>query len=143
MSIDDTHQLNPEGFVSKAEPREMTRIRRGRQIKCPACGVTFETMRRFEMACPECGYEWEEPSHRTIIDSLRELPGMIAFGVFVACGSVMILWVVAMVVVASGLFIYAGLTHGSLGLVAFGLFLPALLASIVVYSWAISRGQER
>ena len=136
-------ELYPEGFVSKSDPLGIARQRRGREVRCPHCRATFETMRRFEMACPKCGYEWEEPSHRTIIDSLRELPRMIAFVVFLACGSVMILWVVAMVVVASGLFIYAGLTHGSVGLVAFGLFMPALLASIVVYGWAISRGEER
>jgi predicted anti-sigma-YlaC factor YlaD len=33
-----------------------------RLVMCPKCRQRFETMRRFQMACTACGYEWEEES---------------------------------------------------------------------------------
>ena len=41
------------GSATHVQPRLMT---------CPKCRQRFETMRRFQLACTECGHEWEEES---------------------------------------------------------------------------------
>jgi hypothetical protein len=33
-----------------------------RALRCPECLQQVETMRRFRLACPECGHEWAEES---------------------------------------------------------------------------------
>ena len=43
-----------------------------RTLRCPRCHQQFETMRRFRVACTECGHEWEEESHRTTADNIAD-----------------------------------------------------------------------
>jgi hypothetical protein len=38
-------------------PEQLSRV-----LRCPKCRQSFETMRRWRLACPECGHEWEEAS---------------------------------------------------------------------------------
>ena len=40
------------------EPQHVTRV-----VRCPRCQQFFSTVRRWQLACPECGYEWEEENH--------------------------------------------------------------------------------
>src|SRR5581483_10630225 len=40
------------------EPQHVTRV-----VRCPRCQQFFSTARRWQLACPECGYEWEEENH--------------------------------------------------------------------------------
>ncbi len=97
--------LDPEGFVSKSDPYAISRQRHGREMRCPHCLARFETMRRFEMACPECGFEWEEPSHRSVIDWLRDLPVQLAGDLFLVLpGVCLAVWVglVALVIAKNG-----------------------------------------
>src|SRR5436305_714552 len=59
-----------------------------RDIVCPNCHLTFETARRFQMACPECAHEWEEASNRATGDNPRDVvaesPQRIVFFLIVA-----------------------------------------------------------
>ncbi len=122
--------LNPEGFVSRSDPYAISRQRHGRKIRCPHCMASFETMRRFEMTCPECGYEWEEPSHRTVIDWLLELPAKLAGDLFLVLPAVcLIVWVGLVGLVIE--------EHGD-GL-ARSLELGALLAALLVGTVVLAR----
>ncbi len=56
----------PEG----EEPAEVTPQRVVRVMRCPKCRATIATMRRWRMACNECGHEWEEETVLTAADKL-------------------------------------------------------------------------
>src|SRR3954469_8472532 len=43
-----------------------------RVVMCPKCRQRFETMRRFQMACTQCGHEWEEDSKLSAGDKLGD-----------------------------------------------------------------------
>jgi len=58
----------PEGD----EPAEFTPQRVVRVMRCPRCRQTIGTMRRWRMACPECGHEWEEETVLTAADKLAD-----------------------------------------------------------------------
>ena len=58
----------PEGD----EPAEFTPQRVVRVMRCPKCRQTIGTMRRWRMACPECGHAWEEETVLTAADKLAD-----------------------------------------------------------------------
>jgi hypothetical protein len=66
--------------VDDGDVRQITRQRRGRLISCPNCMRIFESMRRFQLQCPQCGHAWQERSGRNVIDWLREQPANLAGG---------------------------------------------------------------
>jgi rubredoxin len=55
-----------------------------RVVYCPQCGQAMQTMRRWQMACAKCGYEWDESSSPSAADRREafreELPATAAFG---------------------------------------------------------------
>jgi hypothetical protein len=64
-----------------AEPESLSRT-----LRCPKCRQTFETMRRWRMACPECGHEWEEATVLTTGDKVSNVTSQIGEYVFMAVG---------------------------------------------------------
>src|SRR5436190_11035084 len=58
----------PEG----EEPAEFTPQRVVRVMRCPKCRAVIGTMRRWRLACTECGHAWEEPTVLTAADKLTD-----------------------------------------------------------------------
>jgi hypothetical protein len=89
--------------LDEGDTRQITRQRRGRQMTCPSCASTFESMRRFQLQCPACGHAWVERSNRNILDWLREQPANLAGGLIwlipVICLLVFVAWIVAALVI--------------------------------------------
>ena len=57
------HPLSDEGV----QPQRVSRI-----VRCPHCRQAFSTSRRWQMACPDCGYEWDEANNHRARDDLVE-----------------------------------------------------------------------
>ena len=113
--------------IADGDERQVTRQRRGRLISCPNCMRTFETMRRFQLQCPQCGHTWEERSNRNLIDWLREQPANLVGGfiwvVPIVCLLAFIGWIIAALVINTGRqnFWYT-LEIGTIVLALFGAF---------------------
>jgi hypothetical protein len=94
-----------------AESPEIGRQRRGRGVFCPRCRYPFETMRRFQMACPRCGHAWQEASIPTFTDRIGEPLERAAAGLFWLVGTFSVLIVVGPIIFAIAFLLYWGLTH--------------------------------
>lgn len=41
-----------------------------RRLRCPRCAAEFDTPKRFDLDCPECGHKWQEVSVRSRSEKL-------------------------------------------------------------------------
>jgi hypothetical protein len=117
--------------VDSGDSRQITRQRRGRQVRCLRCANSFETMRRFQLQCPNCGHSWQEKSSRTMIDWLLDSRDQVLGGSIwlLAAGALVlfIAWIVYAVVV--------GVSRiGTQDAIGIGLVVGALLAFIILVS---------
>ncbi len=60
-----------------------------RDVRCPNCGVTHTTSRRWQMRCPECNHIWIDRSSRTVIDKLLDARTQV-FGTVLVVGAFVI-----------------------------------------------------
>jgi hypothetical protein len=104
-------------------------------LLCPKCRQKFETVRRFWMACPECGYEWEEESHRTTADTISEARSEVVGYVFMAVGWDMLLAFIGAVMAIFVIGAIRATERGGLanGLVVVGIFV-LLIVGIAVHT---------
>jgi hypothetical protein len=124
----------PEG----EEPAEFTPQRVVRVMRCPKCRATIATMRRWRMACNECGHEWEEETVLTAADKLEHVRTEAAeFAVMALMWAGLLLTVGAVV----GFFLFVGFWFigGASGLIV-GVVLLLMLA--VVGGMARSRNER-
>ena len=108
------------------EPAEFTPQRVVRVMRCPRCRQTIGTMRRWRLACPECGHEWEEETVLTTADKLADARTAAAEYLVMAFmwgGLLLILGLVIAFVVWIGTW----LAGGSAGLVLAAFLIPLLL----------------
>jgi hypothetical protein len=112
----------PEG----EEPAEFTPQRVVRVMCCPKCRETIATMRRWRMACNECGHEWEEETVLTTADKLEHARTEAAEFAVMA-----LMWAGLLVIIGAvvGLFLFIGLWLVGVigGIVVAGLVLLMLL----------------
>jgi hypothetical protein len=98
------------------DPQPIARV-----MRCPKCRQTISTMRRWRMACPECGHEWEEETVLTLEDKLADVGSSIGEYAVMA-----FLWagLIALPLVFGGLIVYLAwsLTGSVLGAVLVILF---------------------
>ncbi|HLF70637.1 MAG TPA: hypothetical protein VI759_00585 [Dehalococcoidia bacterium] len=51
---------------------ELPAINLKREMRCPRCLAIFETPRRWQLVCPDCGHEWEEKTELTFREHLAD-----------------------------------------------------------------------
>jgi hypothetical protein len=117
--------------VDPGDSRQITRQRRGRQVSCPRCAASFESMRRFHMQCPNCGHDWQERSRRSVVDWMLDGRDKVLGGSIwlVAAGALVlfIAWVVYAVAV--------GISRiGAQDAIGIGLLVGGLLAFVILVS---------
>jgi hypothetical protein len=65
-----------------------------RTLRCPRCRRRFNTMRRFLVACTECGHSWQEESVVTWGDRLSEgWTNLVEHSIHLAMWSVLLLFI--------------------------------------------------
>ena len=98
-----------------------------RLIMCPQCHQRFETMRRFQMVCTECGYEWEEESQLSTGDRFSRFTS--------DAGEYVFMWAAWAVMGAVALFVASFFVIGFISVVerrGIGTAMPLLLLAVVV-----------
>lgn len=111
-----------EGAIAAPAPR---------LVRCPTCRGEFETPRRWQLACPECGNEWDEENHYKAGQDLRtDIPQYLVLG-FLWAGA---LAIVAVILGFSGYFswwLFEKDPGAALGVAA--LFAVASVCMVVIY----------
>jgi hypothetical protein len=100
-----------------------------RTLRCPKCRQQFETMRRFRLACPECGHEWAEESHLTASDKLADARSQIGEYLFMLLSWAILLAFIAMVL---AIFVIGAVRATERGGLATGLTVVAIFVVIIV-----------
>jgi DNA-directed RNA polymerase subunit RPC12/RpoP len=117
--------------VDSGDSRQITRQRRGRPIRCPRCLTSFETMRRFQLQCPNCGHSWQEKSKRSVIDWLLDgRDHVLGGGIWLLAAGALVLFI-AWVVYAVAI----GISRiGAQDAIGIGLVVGGLLAFVILVS---------
>jgi hypothetical protein len=107
-----------------------------REVACPNCRQRFETMRRWRMACSECGHEWEEPTVLTTGDKLSSLKTDFFEYIFMGIG-----WAVLLALVASvaGFFVFVFILIAGRSGPGAAVVIVGIIAILVVWSAIIMR----
>jgi len=122
----------PEGD----EPAEFTPQRVVRVMRCPKCRQTIGTMRRWRMACPECGHEWEEETVLTAADKLADARSAASEYAVMAVMWAGLAMTVGLVV---GFFLFVGWwIAGGIG----GLMVGVLLLLLMLAAGSMTRGHN-
>jgi len=100
-----------------------------RTLRCPKCRQQFETMRRFRLACPECGHEWEEQSHLTTSDKLADARSQVGEYLFMAIAWAIFLAFIAVVLMIFVIGVARATDRGGLanGLIVVGVFIVLIV----------------
>jgi hypothetical protein len=104
---------------------------RPRLMTCPKCRQRFETMRRFQLACTQCGHEWQEESKLSAADRFSRFTN--------DAGEYLFMWTCWAAIGALGLLVASFFVVGFLRVVerrgiatALPLVLVALLVVLIV-----------
>ena len=121
------------------EPPETEPERISRVLRCPRCRQSFETMRRFQMSCPECGHNWDEQSIITAGDRVSRLRTNVS-----EYAVMLFMWGGLLLVfgLGAGLFVFGiYLLSTRVGLLA-GLVLTGIVVAVLV-SWGATARERR
>ena len=111
--------------VDDGDARQITSQRRGRLISCPNCMRIFESMRRFQLQCPQCGHAWQERSNRNLIDWVKEQPANLAGGLMWV---IPVVWLLGFVLVTT--YLIARTVDGQRNVLLFALLAGVLLVLV-------------